>query len=128
MGGQVLGLIMVGFSGHALFPTLRNDMTDKNEYPKMVGVVYFVVTTVYMSISFVGYRMFGEFAQPEVRPSAAALPPPCAPPVPPCLPRDFIPLHLKPFSNARTRPPSWHHPGALGVGLPQGGRGGWGRC
>ena len=29
---QVLGLIMVGFSGHALFPTLRNDMTNKNEY------------------------------------------------------------------------------------------------
>ena len=32
----------------------------------MVGVVYMVVSTVYISISFVGYRMFGNYAQPEV--------------------------------------------------------------
>jgi len=63
---QVLGLIMVGFSGHALFPTLRNDMAKKEQYPKMVGVVYLVVTSVYIAISVVGYRMFGNSAQPEV--------------------------------------------------------------
>ena len=44
---QVLGLVMVGFSGHSIFPTLRNDMKDKTQYPKMVGVVYVCSTAVH---------------------------------------------------------------------------------
>ena len=38
---------MVGFSGHSIFPTLRNDMKDKTQYPKMVGVVYACSTAVH---------------------------------------------------------------------------------
>ena len=39
---QVLGLVMVGYAGHAVFPTLRNDMKDKRGYDQMVDVCYLV--------------------------------------------------------------------------------------
>ena len=39
---EMVGLVMVGFAGHAVFPTLRNDMQDKAQYAKMVRQAYLV--------------------------------------------------------------------------------------
>eukprot|EP00277_Geminigera_cryophila_P012763 CAMPEP_0179438856 /NCGR_PEP_ID=MMETSP0799-20121207/22533_1 /TAXON_ID=46947 /ORGANISM="Geminigera cryophila, Strain CCMP2564" /LENGTH=539 /DNA_ID=CAMNT_0021220779 /DNA_START=56 /DNA_END=1675 /DNA_ORIENTATION=+ len=63
---QMLGLIMVGFSGHAVFPTLRNDMVNKEDYPQMVNVTYAVTSVAYFMMACCGYLMFGNSAQPEV--------------------------------------------------------------
>lgn len=61
-----LGLIMVGFSGHAVFPTLRNDMVDKGAYPRMVNTTYAITCSAYLTMACCGYLMFGSSAQPEV--------------------------------------------------------------
>jgi len=63
---QMLGLVMVGFSGHAVFPTLRNDMANKEDYPQMVNVTYAVTSVAYFTMACCGYLMFGNSAQPEV--------------------------------------------------------------
>uniref|UniRef100_A0A7S4PPD0 Amino acid transporter transmembrane domain-containing protein n=1 Tax=Guillardia theta TaxID=55529 RepID=A0A7S4PPD0_GUITH len=63
---KVIGLIMVGFAGHAVFPTLRNDMIDKKQYTKMVDVSYVAVTVTYAGMAAVGYVMFGVAAQSEI--------------------------------------------------------------
>ena len=57
---------MVGFSGHAVFPTLRNDMQDKSQYGKMVNVTYAISCSAYIVMACVGYLMFGNSAQSEI--------------------------------------------------------------
>ena len=63
---QILGLVMVGYSGHAVFPTLRNDMVDKSAYPRMVNATYAITCSAYVTMACCGYLMFGNAAQPEV--------------------------------------------------------------
>jgi len=63
---EMLGLILVGFSGHAVFPTLRNDMQDKSQYGKMVNVTYAISCSAYIVMACVGYLMFGNSAQSEI--------------------------------------------------------------
>lgn len=63
---EMAGLVMVGFAGHAVFPTLRNDMVDKTQYSRMVEVTYCIACSAYILMAAVGYIMFGNSAQPEV--------------------------------------------------------------
>mmetsp|Transcript_17265 Transcript_17265/g.42168 ORF Transcript_17265/g.42168 Transcript_17265/m.42168 type:complete len:294 (+) Transcript_17265:40-921(+) len=58
--GVLIGIVMVGFAGHAVFPTLRNDMRDKKDYNRMVDITYALVCTAYAGMACVGYAMFGE--------------------------------------------------------------------
>lgn len=48
------GIAQVGFSGHAVFPTLRNDMEDRRLYPRVLDVSYSAIVTVYLSIAIAG--------------------------------------------------------------------------
>jgi vesicular inhibitory amino acid transporter len=63
---EVSGLMMVGFGGHAVFPTLRNDMQDKRLYGRVIDWTYAIVTGVNLGMAVVGYRMFGDSAQAQV--------------------------------------------------------------
>lgn len=62
----VAGLILVCFAGHAVLPTLRNDMADRRQYGRMIDYTYAVVTTCYIVIAIAGYLMFGGAAQDQI--------------------------------------------------------------
>jgi len=62
----VIGLVMVGFAGHAVFPTIRNDMMNKAHYNSMVDVTYCMVLSAYLGICVAGYMMFGSFAEEQI--------------------------------------------------------------
>ncbi|CAB4386832.1 unnamed protein product [Rhizophagus irregularis] len=60
------GLIMAGFTGHAVFPTVYRDMQDPRQYPKMVNITYAVTTVVYLLLAVSGYLMFGNTTMQEI--------------------------------------------------------------
>lgn len=60
------GLIMAGFSGHAVFPTIYRDMKTPGDYKKMVNYTYIITAVVYMTVASAGYAMFGSNTMQEV--------------------------------------------------------------
>ncbi|KAG9304121.1 hypothetical protein G9A89_001623 [Geosiphon pyriformis] len=60
------GLIMAGFTGHAVFPTVYRDMDNPKEYPRMVNLTYAMTTTVYLVMAVGGYLMFGNETLQEI--------------------------------------------------------------
>lgn len=61
------GLIMAGFAGHAVFPTIYRDMKSPKQFNKMVNYTYIVTAIVYMTVAACGYYMFGSQTMQEVR-------------------------------------------------------------
>lgn len=61
------GLIMAGFAGHAVFPTVYRDMENPKDYHKMVNWTYVATTIVYFGVAACGYAMFGSDTMQEVR-------------------------------------------------------------
>ncbi|CAG8759425.1 3558_t:CDS:2, partial [Racocetra persica] len=60
------GLIIAGFAGHAVFPSIYINMKDPTKYPTTVNVSFAISTVVYILISVCGYLMFGNDAMSEV--------------------------------------------------------------
>ncbi|CAG8768763.1 45411_t:CDS:2 [Gigaspora margarita] len=60
------GLIMAGFTGHAVFPTVYRDMKRPDQYPKMVNITYELTTVVYFLMAACGYLMFGNETRQEI--------------------------------------------------------------
>ncbi|RIA84470.1 transmembrane amino acid transporter protein [Glomus cerebriforme] len=60
------GLIMAGFTGHAVFPTVYRDMQNPKQYPRMVNITYAVTTVVYLLLAVCGYLMFGDTTMQEI--------------------------------------------------------------
>lgn len=61
------GLIMAGFAGHAVFPTVHRDMENPKRYESMVNLTYLTTTAVYFGVAACGYLMFGSQTMQEVR-------------------------------------------------------------
>jgi vesicular inhibitory amino acid transporter len=61
-----LGLVMSGFSGHSVFPSIYRDMIQPKQYPSMVSVSYIITTTIYVFIAVAGYLMFGTETREEI--------------------------------------------------------------
>ena len=64
-----IGLVMVGFSGHAVFPSIYSSMGTTERlvtFPKMLNQAYVIVYTVYGAIGICGYLMYGQETQKEV--------------------------------------------------------------
>jgi vesicular inhibitory amino acid transporter len=61
------GLIMAGFAGHAVFPTVYRDMENPKLYNKMVNWTYVATTFVYFGVAACGYLMFGSNTMQEVK-------------------------------------------------------------
>eukprot|EP00127_Corallochytrium_limacisporum_P001370 Clim_evm9s54 gene=Clim_evmTU9s54 len=60
------GLIMVGYGGHACFPSIYSSMKRPQDYNTMVNITYVVTTVVYAGIMIVGYLMYGDLTREEV--------------------------------------------------------------
>lgn len=61
-----IGLTMVAFGGHSVFPSICSSMADRKEYPKVLNVAYFIVCLVYGAIELGGYLMFGVHTTKEI--------------------------------------------------------------
>jgi len=60
------GLIMVGYAGHAVFPSLYTGMQDTKMYRTVLNITYLVVGGVYISLAVLGYLMYGQDTLQEV--------------------------------------------------------------
>ncbi|ORY78078.1 transmembrane amino acid transporter protein-domain-containing protein [Leucosporidium creatinivorum] len=60
------GLLMSGFSGHAVIPSLLRDMKNPRQFSSMINVAYIIAFTVSMLFGALGYVMFGDFVSSEV--------------------------------------------------------------
>lgn len=70
--GLSFGLIMAGFSGHAVIPSLARDMIDPSQFDNMIDWAFTIATAIYTTIGVTGYLMFGntvsdEFSQELMR-------------------------------------------------------------
>ncbi|CAO3606986.1 unnamed protein product [Mucor fragilis] len=68
------GLIMAGFAGHAVFPTIYRDMESPKDYKKMVNYTYIVTAIVYMTVAASGYAMFGSETMQEITQNLVTIP------------------------------------------------------
>lgn len=64
--GVAFGLLMAGFSGHAVIPSLARDMVDPSEFNNMINWAFVVTTFIYGVIGYAGYLMFGRNVSDEV--------------------------------------------------------------
>ena len=62
----VLGLVMVGFAGHACFPSVYCSMRNRQQFPSVLNLTYAVTGTIYMLVAVAGYLMFGNLTAQEV--------------------------------------------------------------
>ncbi|GAA99963.1 hypothetical protein E5Q_06666 [Mixia osmundae IAM 14324] len=60
------GLIMSGFAGHAVMPSLARDMKDPTRFNRMIDMAYVVVAAFYGLLAVFGYLMFGNNVSDEI--------------------------------------------------------------
>ncbi|RIA99362.1 transmembrane amino acid transporter protein [Glomus cerebriforme] len=60
------GLIMAGFTGHAVFPSVYRDMRNPKQYRKMVNYTYMFTSAIYFLMAACGYLMFGHTVLQEI--------------------------------------------------------------
>lgn len=64
-----IGLTMVAFGGHSVFPSICSSLENRANYPRVVDVAYFVAALGYGIIELSGYLMYGTATKKEVRSS-----------------------------------------------------------
>ncbi|KAI8636937.1 transmembrane amino acid transporter protein-domain-containing protein [Parasitella parasitica] len=67
------GLIMSGFAGHAVFPSIYRDMENPKQYNRMVDLTYQITAVIYFLMAIVGYLMFGQEALQEITQNLALI-------------------------------------------------------
>ncbi|KAI8369827.1 transmembrane amino acid transporter protein-domain-containing protein [Choanephora cucurbitarum] len=67
------GLIMSGFAGHAVFPSIYRDMDNPKQYNRMVNVTYVITIVIYFLMAVIGYLMFGPTTLQEITQNVAAI-------------------------------------------------------
>ncbi|KAG1115956.1 hypothetical protein G6F42_013817 [Rhizopus arrhizus] len=67
------GLIMSGFAGHAVFPSIYRDMENPKKYNHMVNITYQITAVIYSLMAIVGYLMFGQEALQEITQNLALI-------------------------------------------------------
>ncbi|GAA5949075.1 hypothetical protein JCM3765_004004 [Sporobolomyces pararoseus] len=60
------GLMMSGFSGHAVVPSLYRDMKNPQHFSSMINVAYVIAFTVSIVFAILGYCMFGNSVSSEI--------------------------------------------------------------
>ncbi|KAJ0393569.1 hypothetical protein P43SY_005138 [Pythium insidiosum] len=61
-----IGLTMVAFGGHSVFPSICSSMANRADYPKVLDIAYVVTVAVYGAIEIAGYLMFGTSTTKEI--------------------------------------------------------------
>ena len=61
-----IGLVMVGFAGHACFPSIKLSLSNQKDYNAVLNTSYLVCFTFYTSIAILGYLMYGVNVDEEI--------------------------------------------------------------
>ncbi|EQC40088.1 hypothetical protein SDRG_02743 [Saprolegnia diclina VS20] len=61
-----IGLTLVGFAGHAVFPSIYSTMDDPAQYSSVLNVAYTVIGAVYAAVAVAGYVMYGDATEKEI--------------------------------------------------------------
>ncbi|OUM61926.1 hypothetical protein PIROE2DRAFT_44820 [Piromyces sp. E2] len=69
-----IGILMAGFSGHSVFPTIYHDMRDPRKFNSVVNISYSLTYILYFLVAAAGYAMFGENTLPEITQNIAEVP------------------------------------------------------
>ncbi|KAG0146698.1 hypothetical protein CROQUDRAFT_657050 [Cronartium quercuum f. sp. fusiforme G11] len=64
--GLSAGLMMSGFSGHSVIPSLARDMRDPQEFNRMIDWAYISAGSMYAVVGVAGYLMFGNSVSQEI--------------------------------------------------------------
>jgi vesicular inhibitory amino acid transporter len=71
LGG--LGLLIAGFGGHAIIPSLALDMKSPHKFNKVCDWAFGIASVIFMITGTAGYLMFGDKVTDEVRFCASPL-------------------------------------------------------
>jgi len=69
-----IGILMAGFSGHSVFPTIYHDMREPKKFNSVVNISYGLTFLLYLLVAAAGYAMFGENTLPEITQNIAEVP------------------------------------------------------
>ncbi len=61
-----IGLCIVGFAGHAVFPSIKNSMRNKKLYGAMMVTSFTLALIFYLTIAILGYLMYGAHVEKEI--------------------------------------------------------------
>ncbi|KAJ3391198.1 hypothetical protein HDU92_009153 [Lobulomyces angularis] len=64
--GLSMGLILVGFDAHSVYPSIYRDLKDKTTFPAVMDRAYLFNSILYLVIGSCGYLMFGDLTMPEI--------------------------------------------------------------
>jgi vesicular inhibitory amino acid transporter len=59
-----LGCLMFAYSGNTLFPALYRNMSNCSQYAKLVDQTYLLIFVVYVTVSSLGYYLYGDCSLP----------------------------------------------------------------
>jgi amino acid permease len=68
------GLLMAGFAGHTVFPSIYRDMDQPNNLSSMANVSYAITLASYVTMAMSGYLMFGGQVKQEITQNIAQVP------------------------------------------------------
>ncbi|EEB10155.1 vacuolar amino acid transporter, putative [Pediculus humanus corporis] len=60
------GTILFAFGGASTFPTIQNDMINKEKFSKSVFIAFSVILGLYVPVTFGGYIVYGEMVTPNI--------------------------------------------------------------
>ncbi|KAJ3014512.1 hypothetical protein HKX48_005107 [Thoreauomyces humboldtii] len=69
-----VGIMFVGFDGHAVLPTIYRDLKTPTAFPFCINVTYVTITALYLTVSVSGYLMFGNTILPEITQNLPTIP------------------------------------------------------
>ncbi|KAF9240946.1 transmembrane amino acid transporter protein-domain-containing protein [Melanogaster broomeanus] len=72
--GVAFGLVMAGFSGHIVIPSLARDMVDPSQFDHMANCAFTIATIMYVIVGYAGYLMFGSSVSDEISKDLLATP------------------------------------------------------
>nr|CCA14050.1 Amino Acid/Auxin Permease (AAAP) Family putative [Albugo laibachii Nc14] len=61
-----IGLTMVAFGGHSVFPSICSSMKRREEFPRVLNIAYSIVAIIYGAVELCGYFMYGEMTKKEI--------------------------------------------------------------
>ncbi|EFP90178.2 uncharacterized protein PGTG_16456 [Puccinia graminis f. sp. tritici CRL 75-36-700-3] len=64
--GLSAGLMMSGFSGHSVMPSLAREMRNPQDFNRMVDYAYVAAGSMYLIVGLIGYLMFGDDVSQEI--------------------------------------------------------------
>ena len=60
------GLVISGFAGHAVLPSICQDMKNKSQYPQALLIAFGLASILYLLIGVTGYLMYGNQSMDEI--------------------------------------------------------------